>query len=246
MKFKTAIITGASRGIGASIAKKMAENGYNVVINYIVEKDKAEAVANEINSKNGGRAVIFCADVSKAEEVNKMVEFAIKTFGKITCLVNNAGIDRMGLFHTMPDEEIDRVMQVNVKGVFNCAKSVLGGMIQNKYGKIINISSVLGQAGSSFEVVYSASKGAVIAFTKALAKEVGPSGINVNCICPGAINTDMMKAVNDASIQAIVDETPMGRVGESSDIANAVLYLASDEAEFITGQCLTVSGGWLV
>ncbi len=246
MKFKTAIITGASRGIGACIAKKLAENGYNVVINYIVEKDKAEAVASEINAKNGGRAVIYCADVSKADEVNKMVEFATKTFGKITCLVNNAGIDRMGLFHTMPDEEIDRVMLVNVKGVFNCTKAVLGGMTENKYGKIINISSVLGQAGSSYEVAYSASKGAVIAFTKALAKEVGPSNINVNCICPGAINTDMMKAVNDASIQAIVDETPMGRVGESSDIANAVLYLASDEAEFVTGQCLTVSGGWLV
>ena len=246
MKFKTAIVTGASRGIGACIAKKLAENGYNVVINYIVEKDKAQAVADEINAKNGGRAVIYCADVSNSDEVNQMTQFAIKTFGKITCLVNNAGIDRMGLFHTMPDEEIDHVMQVNVKGVFNCTKAVLGGMIENKYGKIINISSVLGQAGSSYEVAYSASKGAVIAFTKALAKEVGPSGINVNCICPGAINTDMMKAVNDASIQAIVDETPMGRVGESSDIANAVLYLASDEAEFVTGQCLTVSGGWLV
>lgn len=246
MKFNTVLITGASRGIGKGVALAFAEKGYNVAINYIGSEEKAQELCDEINAKNGGRAMKYKADVSVPSQVRDMVSSINKKFGRITVLVNNAGVDKQGIFQTQDEDDMDFVMKVNVKGIFNTCKAVLPQMIEAKYGKIINISSVLGIEGSSYEAVYSASKGAVNAFTKALAKEVGPSNINVNAIAPGVINTDMMKAVDEKVIKGLVSQTPSGRVGMPSDIAQVCLFLASDSASFVQGVVLPVSGGWLV
>lgn len=246
MKFKCALITGASRGIGSSIAEKLAEGGVNVCINYLTSKAKAEALCEKINSKNGGRAFAFKADVSKPKEVAKMCEAAKQKFGGIDILVNNAGVDAVGEFERQSDAETCRVLDVNIKGLMNTCKAVLPGMIEKKYGKIINISSVFGIEGGSFEAVYSASKGAVIAFTKALAKEVGPSGICVNAVAPGYIDTDMNSGVDKKYVKQIIAETPLARIGKPEDVASLVAFLASDEASFITGAVVPVTGGWLV
>lgn len=238
----TVLITGASRGIGASMARQFAENGYNVIINYCNSSDEATKLEKELIYK-GFSAKSIKADVKNYDEVIKMVKEAVNVFGTIDVLVNNAGISQQKLFTDISDEDFDNMADINLKGVFNCTKAVLRDMINKKYGKIINISSMWGVVGASCEVHYSAVKAGVIGITKALAKEVGPSGINVNCIAPGFINTQMNSNLDQYVIDSIKEETPLRMIGECKDISNLALFLASDKARFITGQTITVDGG---
>jgi len=237
---KTVLITGASRGIGAAIAEIFAENGYTVIINYCRSEEKALALAE----KTGGIAIK--ADVSSPEETERMINEIIGKYGKIDVLVNNAGISVTGVFDMVSDEEARRIFDVNVFGTLNCTKKVLPYMLKRKYGKIINISSMWGQTGASCEVHYSAAKAAVIGFTKALARETGMSGINVNCVAPGMVMTDMTSCYTDEEVDEIKEEIPLGRCGEPRDIAETVFFLATEKASFITGQVIGVNGGMVI
>ncbi len=242
---KTALITGATRGIGNEIAKMFAIDGYNVVINYLNSEETAENLCRQLYEK-GYNAMKVKADVSNREEVEMMIKTVQNKFGDIDVLVNNAGIAQQKLFTEISNLDWDRIFDVNVKGVFNCSQMVLPKMIQNKKGKIINISSMWGLTGASCEVHYSASKAAVIGLTKALAKEVGPSNIQVNCVAPGVINTDMNADLNNQDIEDIKEQTPLGMIGSVKDIAETVLFLASDKANFITGQIISPNGGMVI
>lgn len=237
---KTVLITGASRGIGAATAKLFADNGYTVIINYNNSSEKALALAEE----TGGYAVK--ADVSDVSQTEKMIEEVIQKFGKIDVLVNNAGISVTGLFDMVPSEDVKRLFDINLFGTLNCTRAVLPHMIKRKYGKIINISSMWGETGASCEVHYSTAKAAIIGFTKALAKETGPSGINVNCVSPGLIMTEMNSCYSENEITEIVEEIPVGRSGSPYDVAETILFLASDKSSFITGQILGVNGGMIM
>lgn len=237
---KTVLITGASRGIGAATAEIFADNGYNVIINYNKNHERAKQIA----SKTGGN--LIQADVSDIVQTEKMIDSIISEYGKIDVLVNNAGISVTGTFDSISDEDARRLFDVNIFGTFNCTKLVLPHMLRRKYGKIINVSSMWGQVGASCEVHYSASKAAVIGFTKALAKEVGPSGITVNCVSPGFISTDMTACYTKEEVNAICEEIPVGRTGSPYEVAQAVFYLASEQATYITGQVLGINGGMIV
>ncbi|MBR6600222.1 MAG: 3-oxoacyl-ACP reductase FabG [Oscillospiraceae bacterium] len=237
---KTVLITGASRGIGAATAEIFADNGYNVIINYNKNHERAKQIA----SKTGGN--LIQADVSDIAQTEKMIDSIISEYGKIDVLVNNAGISVTGTFDSISDEDARRLFDVNIFGTFNCTKLVLTHMLRRKYGKIINVSSMWGQVGASCEVHYSASKSAVIGFTKALAKEVGPSGITVNCVSPGFISTDMTACYTKEEVNAICEEIPVGRTGSPYEVAQAVFYLASEQAAYITGQVLGINGGMIV
>lgn len=237
---KTVLITGASRGIGAETARLFADNGYKVIINYNSSREKAEKLAAE----TGGFAVK--ADVSDISETEKMVSEIIEKFGKIDVLVNNAGISVTGPFDMISSEDARKIFDINVFGTLNCTKFVLPHMIRRKYGKIVNVSSMWGETGASCEVHYSATKAAIIGFTKALAKEVGPSGINVNCVAPGLIMTEMNSCYSAEEIEEIIEEIPVGRCGSTRDAAESVFFLASEKAGFITGQVLGVNGGMVV
>lgn len=237
---KIALVTGGSRGIGAKTAMLLSQSGYTVAVNYLNNSKMACEISNDISG------LALCADVADYNQVMDMVDTIIQKFGKIDLLVNNAAISKTGLFTEISECDGDRVFDVNVKGTLNCAKAVLPHMIKRKSGKIINISSMWGEVGASCEVHYSTSKAAVIGFTKALAKEVGPSGIQVNCISPGVIMTDMNKNLNNDELNELRDESPLERLGLPEDIANAVCYLASDKANFITGQVLGVNGGFVI
>lgn len=239
---KTVLITGASRGIGASMARLFAENGYNVIINYCNSKEDAQNLEKELFDK-GLSAKAIKADVKDYAQVVDMIEEIHQLFGDIDVLINNAGIAQQKLFTDITEQDFDNMVNVNLKGVFNCTKAVLRDMINNKYGKIINISSMWGVVGASCEVHYSAVKAGVIGMTKALAKEVGPSGINVNCIAPGVINTQMNSNLDEYTLNSLKEETPLGIIGEGEDIANLALFLASDKSKFITGQIITADGG---
>lgn len=237
---KTVLITGASRGIGAETARVFSENGYTVIINYNNSEKKAETLAEEI----GGIAVK--ADISDIRQTENMINEIIDRYKKIDVLVNNAGISVTGLFDIVPAEDVKRLFDINVFGTLNCTKFVLPHMLRRKYGKIINIASMWGETGASCEVHYSASKAAIIGFTKALAKEVGASGINVNCISPGMILTDMTSCYTEEEILDITAEIPMGRCGSPRDAAEAVFFLSTEKASFITGQVLGVNGGMVI
>ncbi len=235
---KTVLITGASRGIGAEIAREFAKADYNVVINYLNNREKAMAIAEEI----GGYAV--GADISDSAQAEEMIAEVHNYFGGIDVLVNNAGVALpQKLLSDTTEAEWDRLFEVNVKGAFNCVKAVTDSMVTNHMGCIINISSIWGISGGSCEVAYSASKAALIGFTKALAKELGPSGIRVNCVAPGVVDTDMNAHLSQEDIDALKEETPLGMLGTSLDIAKTVVFLASESARFITGQVITVDGG---
>lgn len=237
---KTALITGGSRGIGAAIALKLSQEGFNVVVNYCSNCEAAE----EIAKKTGGFAVQ--ADVSDRQQVEDMIKLINEKTGGVDVLVNNAGISVSGLFTDITPEQEQRLWGINVGGVFNCTKAILPYMINKKQGRIINISSMWGQVGASCEVHYSASKAAVIGFTKALAKEVGLSGINVNCIAPGVIMTDMNKCYDEETLECLRDETPLERLGTPEDVAEMTAFLASDKSSFITGQIIGVNGGFII
>ncbi|MBR3996202.1 MAG: 3-oxoacyl-ACP reductase FabG [Clostridia bacterium] len=251
---KTILITGSSRGIGAEIARLAFLSGeYNVVINYNKSAAKAAALIKELEEvalqnphiKYGG-IIAAGADVSRETDVNLLFEAAEKAFGSIDVLVNNAAVSSYSLLQDLTLEQWHNTMGVNLDSVFLCAKRVLPSMIRKKSGRIINISSIWGICGSSCEVHYSASKAAVIGFTKALAKEVGPSGITVNCVAPGVIDTEMNKNLTEDSLTALCEETPLGCIGKCEDIAKTVLFLAGDGGNFITGQVISPNGGIVI
>ena len=242
---KTVLITGASRGIGRAAAVAFAQNGYDVAVNYNKSSEVAEKLCSELE-QYGVKARSFQADVADKNAVNEMVKQIEADFGKITILVNNAGIAEQALFSDITEEMWDKMFDVNVKGAYNCTQAVLPHMIHNKYGRIINVSSMWGISGASCEVHYSASKAALIGFTKALAKEVGLSGITVNCVAPGVIATEMNGHLSEEIMEELKNETPMGRIGSPEDVAEAILFLASDKSGFITGQVLSVDGGFIV
>lgn len=242
---KTVLITGAAGGIGSAIAVKFAKAGYNVVAHYNRSKDKAQSICRMLN-EGGYPAVALQADVADAASVQKMVDEVKFNFGGINVLVNNAGIARQKLFTDITNDDWRKMIDVNLTGVFNCCRAVVPVMVSAKKGAIINISSMWGQVGASCEVHYSAAKAGVIGLTKALAKELGPSNVRVNCVAPGVIETEMIAEFSPEDIKVLADETPLGRIGQPEDVANAALFLASDNASFITGQILGVNGGFVI
>ena len=238
---QTVFITGGTRGIGRKIAEGFLDKGYNVAITF----EKSEEIANEMKDKYKSLIAIKC-DVAKSEEVKRAFEKCNEIFGGVDILINNAGISQQKMLCDVSEDEWDRMFDVNMKGMFNTVKEVLPYMVHQKNGKIINISSIWGLVGASCEVPYSASKAAVIGFTKALAKELGPSGICVNCIAPGVIDTDMNNIHDEETINELKEETPLGRIGKTEDVSKLALFLASDEASFITGQVISPNGGFVI
>jgi len=238
------MITGASGGIGTAIAKKFAKEGYAVVLQYHRNKS---AIDNLTEVLPKGEFLVIQADLRDSQQVDSMVQQVQDVWGNVDVLVNNAGIAQQKIFSDITDEDWQNMMGVHVDGTFFCIRAVLQGMLHQKKGSIINISSMWGQVGGACEVHYSAAKGAVQAMTKALAKEVGPSGVRVNCVAPGMIQTPMNAFLDDEAIHVIAEETPMNRIGMPEDVAEAVLFLADDnKATFITGQILAVNGGLVV
>ncbi len=242
---KTVVITGASRGIGRECARLFAQKGYNVVINYNNSEDRARELCDELNSQGFSVAVVK-ADVSVSAQAKELIDRAVEIFGSVDVLVNNAGIGEQRLITDVTDEIWERMIGVNLNAVFYCTRQALPHMINKKSGKIINISSIWGICGASCEVHYSAAKACVIGFTKALANQVGLSGITVNCVAPGVIETEMNKALSKDDLDALCDETPVGRLGSPADVANTVLFLAEDTGNFITGQVISPNGGFVI
>lgn len=245
MNKKTVLITGASRGIGKAMATLFAEHGYNVLINYNNSEQEALELYNQLKGR-GFSVDTYKADVSKKEEVNFMINYCIGQFEQIDVLINNAGISRTNLFTDISYEEWDEVINTNLNSVFYTTKKALQYMIPQMGGKIINISSIWGMVGGSYEVHYSTSKAAIIGMTKALAKELGPSNIQVNCIAPGVIQTDMLNNIGESTKDMLREETPLMRLGTPEDIAHCALYLASDNSDFITGQVISPNGGFVI
>lgn len=242
---KIALVTGSSRGIGRAIASRLAREGYALCINCVERLDLAEALAAEIK-QNGGRAVAYRADVSDPAQVAAMLSATKRALGPVSLLVNNAGIAGQMLFQDITQTEWQRYLGVNLGGAFNCCQAVLPDMLHEKAGAIVNISSIWGLRGASCEVAYSCTKAALIGLTRSLAMELAPSGIRVNCVCPGVIDTDMLSALPDGALDSLAGQTPMGRLGTPEDIAGAVSYFASDAAAFVTGQVLCADGGFIV
>lgn len=241
----TVLITGASRGIGAACTVAFAKAGYDVAVNYNHSKDKAQKLAAELCSY-GVKALAVQADVSNSASVQEMFREVREAFGEVDILVNNAGISHVGLLTDMSDAEWNTLMATNLSSVFYCTKAALPAMLRAHSGVIINIASMWGEVGASCEAAYSATKAGVIGLTKALAKEVGPSGIRVNAVSPGVVMTDMMKDFTEEDVAVLKEETPLMSLGTPEDIAQAVLFLASDKARFITGQVLSVNGGMVI
>ncbi len=242
MANKTVLVTGSSRGIGAAIAEVFAKNKFNVVLNYRKNKEKALKLFEKLRNL-GTDAIAVQADISNYVECKNMFDTIHENFKNIDVLVNNAGYCEKKLFTEISQDDWQKMFNVNVNGAFNCTKIALPEMIARKSGKIINISSILGINGSSCEVHYSASKAAIIGFTKALAKEVGLSNIQINCVCPGVISTDMNTDLDANIMKRLTAMTPLGRIGKPEDVANMVYFLGSDNSNFITGQVVSVDGG---
>ena len=238
---KTVLITGGSRGIGKTMVYAFSRAGYNVLLNF----NKSESIANEI-AKELPNVLVYGANVGDQQSVQNMINYTIEKFGGIDVLINNAGISCTGLLQDISIDEWNNVISTNLTGTYNLCKCVLPEMISKKRGKIINISSIWGITGASCEVAYSASKAGVIGLTKALAKEVGPSNIQVNCIAPGIVMTDMTREYSMDELNRITDEIPLGRIGSTEDISNVALFLASDDANYITGQVISPNGGWVI
>ncbi len=244
---KTALVTGGSRGIGKAIVYAFANAGYNVLLNYNRSEQSAKDIVKDLEGCDGV-VEMFKADVTNRDEVDAMVEYAVKEFGGVDVVVNNAGISQVGLFTDLEEDEWKRVLDVNLTGVFNVTQSALKqGMLSKKDGAIINVSSIWGITGSSCEVAYSASKAGVIGLTKGLAKELAPSNITVNTVAPGTIATDMIfKEYDEHDIELIKKDIPMGRLGEAEEVAKLVLFLASENARYITGQVISPNGGMVI
>ncbi|RPF56027.1 3-oxoacyl-[acyl-carrier-protein] reductase [Aquisalibacillus elongatus] len=242
---KVAIVTGASRGIGRAIALELAKNGANVVVNYAGSKDKADAVVKEIEEM-GQQAIAVQANVSDANDVKALVKEATENFGVIDILVNNAGITRDNLLMRMKEDEFDEVIDTNLKGVFNCVKAVTRPMMKQRGGKIINLASVVGVSGNPGQTNYVAAKAGVIGMTKSVAKELAARNINVNAVAPGFVTTDMTDELSDEAKEGMHDMIPLNRLGEPEDVARVVRFLASSDADYITGQTIHVDGGMVM
>ncbi|MES3705837.1 3-oxoacyl-[acyl-carrier-protein] reductase [Staphylococcus ureilyticus] len=239
---KNALVTGASRGIGRSIAIQLAEEGYNVAVNYAGNREKAEAVVEEVKAK-GVESLAIQANVANGDEVKAMIKEVVNQFGTVDVLVNNAGITRDNLLMRMKESEWDDVIDTNLKGVFNCIQKVTPQMLRQKSGSIINLSSVVGAVGNPGQANYVATKAGVIGLTKSAAKELASRNIKVNAVAPGFIVSDMTDALSDDLKDQMLQQIPLARFGEDTDIANTVAFLASDKAKYITGQTIHVNGG---
>lgn len=240
---KTALITGASGGIGTALCENFAKAGYNIVMQCFKNKNEAESLCKKIKAEYAVNVQCLCADFSVEDEIKALASF-VNENGGADVLVNNAGIAHIGLFQFVSDEKAKEIFAVNTESAMLLTKEILPSMIRNQSGRIINISSMWGISGASCEVHYSASKAAIIGFTKALAKEVAPSGITVNCIAPGMIDTKMNAHLSEEEIKQIIDETPVGRIGTGDDVAALAVFLADEKASFITGQVISVDGGY--
>ena len=240
---KVALITGGSRGIGKEIAKKFAEENYNLVINYISDNTDLEALKEEFKMT---KVLLIKTDVANYESCENMVEEAIKEFGRIDVLVNNAGITKDTLLMRMKEEDFDRVIDINLKGTFNMTKAVTPYMMKQRNGKIVNISSVVGVIGNAGQSNYAASKAGIIGFTKSVARELASRNILANCVAPGFIKTDMTDVLSDAVKENIHSQIPLKKMGEAKEVAKAVYFLASEENTYITGQVLNVDGGMVM
>ena len=242
---RAAVVTGGSRGIGRAVCVALAKQGCNVVVNYC-HGEAAAAETAALCKELGVEAVTVQADVSTAEGCKKLFEEAVNAFGRVDILVNNAGITRDNLILRMSEEDFDAVLNANLKGAFLCCKEAARRMVRQRYGRIVNLSSVVGLRGNAGQTNYSASKAGLIGLTKALAKEEGPSGITVNCVAPGVIDTDMMASFTAEDKAALAEETPVGRLGTAEEVAKLLLYLAGEDAGYITGQVFGVNGGLVI
>lgn len=245
LKGKCAVVTGAAKGIGKAIALKLASSGVNIVLNYRSSEDKAIETEKEILSL-GVEVLRIKGDISKPNDVENLIDCAKNKFGKIDIMVNNAGITKDTLLLRMKEEDFDSVINVNLKGVFNCLKAITPVMVKQKEGKIINLSSVVGLVGNAGQVNYAASKAGVIGMTKSLAKEIGSRGITVNAVAPGFIETDMTDVLGDKFKEEAKKSIPLKRLGKAEDVAEVVAFLASDSANYITGQVIHVDGGMVM
>lgn len=238
---KTALITGGTKGIGKAVAQEFLQQGYEVIINYCNDEAAAIATQNEFNEQDFC-PVLLRADVSDEEQVKEMFKEIFRIYGKIDVLVNNAGISEINVIQDTTLADWERIMGVNLRGVFLCSREAARNMIANGRGAIINIASVWGEVGASCEVAYSASKGGVIAFTKALAKELAPSHITVNCVSPGVIDTAMNAHLSEVEMEELINQIPLGRLGSGADVARTCAYLA--ESDYVTGEVVSVGGGF--
>lgn len=245
MAGKVALVTGSSRGIGRAVAAQLAREGYAVGVNYYERRDKAEELVAQL-TREGGRAIAVQADVAVRAQVDAMVRTVEAAFGPVDVLVNNAGVAGQALFQDVTDALWERYFAVNLNGARHTIQAVLPHMLHEKRGAIVNISSIWGQHGASCEVTYSCTKHALIGLTRSLAMELAPSGIRVNCVAPGVIDTDMVKVLGDETLRDLAEQTPLGRLGTPEDIAEAVAYLVSDRASFVTGQVLAVDGAFVL
>ena len=242
---KTVLITGGTRGIGKETAKIYAKKGYNLVLNYVSDKTNVEEIRKQM-SELGSEVLIVKADVSKADEVDKMIEQAIEKFKKIDVLVNNAGITKDGLLLRMSEEDFDKVVEINLKGTYLVTKAVIKYMMKQKQGSIINLTSVVGVTGNAGQCNYAASKAGVIGFTKSVAKEVASRQIRVNAVAPGFIKTDMTEDLQDDIKEKINEQIPLKRMGEASEVAKLIYFLGSEDSSYITGQVINVDGGMVI
>lgn len=243
---KTILVTGGSRGIGKEVALRYAENGYNVVINYVSDKTDVEAIKNELLEKGAHDVLLAKADVTNAEQIEELVKQAIEKFGAIDVLVNNAGITKDNLLMRMSEEEFDKVIEVNLKGTYIVTKAVTKYMMKKRKGSIINLSSVVGVAGNAGQCNYSASKAGIIGFTKSVAKELASRNIRANAVAPGFIETDMTSVLSDSVKENIYSQIPLKRMGTAKEVANLVYFLGEDTSSYITGQVINVDGGMVM
>lgn len=246
MSRKTAVVTGGSRGIGKAIASELASQGYNIVINYNSSEEKANTLKDTLESKYNVDVLALKCDVSSFDDVKSMYKAVKKNFESIDLLVNNAGITKDNLILRMKEEDFDQVININLKGTFNCSKIFGRHMLKQKSGKIVNISSIVGIMGNAGQSNYAASKAGVIGLTKSLAKEFATRGITVNAVAPGFIQSAMTDALNDEVIKHYKDNIPLGNLGKPEDVAKVVKFLSSADADYITGQVINVDGGLLI
>jgi 3-oxoacyl-[acyl-carrier protein] reductase len=242
---KKAVVTGASRGIGRAIAMSLAESGADILVNYTNDSAAAEKVCADIE-KLGRQAIARRANIADPEQASSMVQFAVKQFGRVDILVNNAGIARDNLVVSLRDEDWDSVLSTNLKGAFNCVRAATRPMLKAKWGRIINISSIIAYTGNVGQANYAASKGGLIAFTKSVAQELGSRKITVNAIAPGYIETDMTQGLPESFREKMLSRIALGRLGRPEEIGSVAVFLASDAASYITGQTIIVDGGLVV